>query len=366
MTKYETLAGQLTELISDNLQKGIVKLPTESALCRQYHVSRQTVRAALSLLHEQGIISSRQGSGSYATGISGDQTHNIIPVLISSKQEYIYPGLLTDLNNTLAVQGYHISVLATNNSTDTERECLLQLLHNPPRGLIAEGCKSALPNPNLDLYKKLQEEGTSLLFLHNCYPSLSEIVCVKDDNYYGGRLLAEHLCSLGHTKIAALFKFDDLQGPERYHGASSYLRDQGHMLMDRNVFWFSSRDLDALETRQDTRFLTDFIQNYLTGCTAVICYNDEIAYWLIKELLYAGIRVPQELSVVCFDNSYLSDLSQIRITTLSHKPHELGTCAAECMIRRLKGISVVSQEIPWSLVRKDSDARCPSGSHIRS
>lgn len=360
MTKYEKLATQLSEKIADNLQKGIVKLPTEASLCAQYQVSRQTVRAALAVLHDRGIISSIQGSGSFATGLSCDTSRNTIPILISSKQEYIYPGLLSDINNTLSSHGYYSSVLATTNSTDQEREHLQLLLEEPPRGLIVEGCKSALPNPNLDLYKKLQEQGTFLLFLHNCYPSLSNIVYVKDDNIYGGRLLAEYLYSLGHTHFAGLFKYDDQQGPERFQGVSAYLRDRGHMLMDRHVCWFSSRDLDALETHQDTRFLTDFIHNYLADCTAVICYNDEIAYWLIKELQYAGIRVPEDVSVVCFDNSYLSDLSQIRISTLSHKPHEMGTYAAKCMIHRLRGNSVASQEIPWHFVKKDSDGPCIS------
>lgn len=65
--------------------------------------------------------------------------------------------------------------------------------------------------------------------------------------------------------------------------------------------------------------------------------------------------MPQDLSLVCFDNSYLSDLSKIRITTLTHKPHEIGQSAAECMIQKLRGISVVSQEIPWEIVHKESD-----------
>ena len=52
---------------------------------------------------------------------------------------------------------------------------------------------------------------------------------------------------------------------------------------------------------------------------------------------------------------YLSELSKVRITTLTHKPHEMGNCVAETMMRMLQGIPVVSQEIPWELVRKESD-----------
>lgn len=356
MNKYEQLAEQLTTKINENIKEGVYKLPTEADLSRQYKVSRQTVRSALALLHAKGLISSRQGSGTYATGLSEDAARNVIPILISSHQEYIYPHLLTDIRNRLSEAGYLLQVYETGNDTTRERAHLLTLLENPPRGMIVEGCKSTLPNPNLDLYQKLRDAGCFLLFLHNYYAALADVVCVKDDNYYGGYLLAKHLFALGHTRIAGIFKIDDMQGPERYSGVAACLRELGTMLKDAHVGWFTSLHLETLEARQDTRFLTAFIQEQLQDCTAVICYNDEIAYWLIKELSYAGRQVPQDISVVCFDNSYLSDLSKVRITTLAHAPREMGTAAAECLIQKLKGIPVVSQELPWQLVRKASDA----------
>lgn len=356
MNKYETLSKQLTEQIARNLEQGITALPTEAQLSARYGVSRQTVRAALAVLKQKGLIESRQGSGSFATGLSPAFSENRIPILIASSQEYIYPRLIADIRLILNEKGYQLDVLSTDNHFNIERTHLLSLLEHPPRGLIAEGTKSALPTPNLDLYKRLKAAGTRLLFLHGCCPALGDEICIKDDNYYGGYLLAGHLAGLGHTRIAGLFKLDDAQGPERYLGAACGLRDLGLTFADENVGWFLSADLEALEKKQDTRFLASFGKERLSDCTAVICYNDEIAYWLIKELSYAGIRVPQDLSVVCFDNSYLSDLSKVRITTLAHRPHELGRCVAETMTLLLKGHPAASQEIPWELVRKESDA----------
>lgn len=356
MTKYESLALKLTGQIEKNLQNGIAKLPTEAELCSRYQVSRQTVRTALSLLARQGVITSRQGSGSYATGLSPERQRNTIPLLIMSSQEYIYPHLIADIRSALSGQGYELSVYATGNDTSTEREYLLSFLDIPPRGMIVEGCKSTLPNPNIDLYERLRSLGTFIVFLHSSYKELTDSISIKDDNYYGGRLLAKHLTGLGHTQIATLLKIDDMQGPERYHGISAGLRDSGHILADCHTGWYLSADLDALETRQDTRFITNFIQNQLQGCSAVICHDDEIAYWMMKELSYASIHVPQELSVVCFTNSYLSDLSSVRITSLSHARGELADALAECIAQRLRGLPVVSQEIPWHLMQGESDA----------
>ena len=85
--------------------------------------------------------------------------------------------------------------------------------------------------------------------------------------------------------------------------------------------------------------------------TAVICQNDEIAYWLIRELRYAGMRVPED-----FDNSYMSDLNSVRITTLSHEKQELGTAAASALLKIIQGEPVLSEDLSWKLIQKGSDA----------
>lgn len=352
--KYKILADQLTDMITANLKKGIYKLPTETELCRQYRMSRQTVRQALTLLCSQKLIVKRQGSGSYATGLSADSSLNTIGLMISSDQEYIYPELIADIRSVLSSHGLSLKMFVTENKLVKEREYLEEIVTKPLRGLIAEGCKSALPNPNLDLYEQLHRQEMPVIFLHGGYPALSWAVCIKDDNFYGGYLLGQYLFAQGHTRIAGLFKMDDIQGIERYQGFVASMRDNGHMVSDDRIGWFTSVQQDALEQRQDTQFLLDFLQKQMKSCSALICYNDEIAFWMIKELQYAGLNIPQDIAVVCFDNSYLSELSNVRITTLTHKPHEMGTCVADCMLKMLRGIPVSSQELPWELVGRES------------
>ena len=159
-----------------------------------------------------------------------------------------------------------------------------------------------------------------------------------------------------HTRLAGFFKLDDMQGIERYHGLQHYMRDAGLLIPDERIGWYTSAQLDLLEKKQDARFLSDFIHKQLPGCSALVCQNDEIAYWMINELSYAGLEVPQDITVVCFTDSYLSELSHVRITTLAHRPHEMARCAADCMLRSLQRLPVSSQELPWELVLRESDA----------
>ncbi len=352
--KYKWLADRLRDLVKRYMEKGIEKLPSENEICLRYKVSRQTVRLSLSLLEQDGLITKRQGCGSFITGLLDDASKNVIGVLISSDQEYIYPRVLSDIHHTLSLHGFTDKIYITGNQTHVEREILLELLAKPLRGIIVEGCKSALPNPNLDLYRKLIDKGTTIIFLFSPYYSLSDCLYIKDENYYGSFMLTRHLLENNHTQIGGIFKADDIQGIERYQGFMETMRDFHLPVPDNRIGWFHSSDLFELENKKNTDFIKKYIKDSLKNCTAIICYNDEIAYWLIRELYTLGYKIPTALSITAFDNTYLSNSDQFSFTTLSHKPHEMGNKVALTMIEKLKGFPVISQEIPWTLISKES------------
>ena len=324
--KYIRLANILRETIFQNTGRGIYKLPSENELCEQYHMSRQTVRTALHLLTEEGLIEKRQGSGSFSTGLGAMQ--NTIAVIVNQAEEYTTPAFLANIKSILSAKGYSINVYSTHSRISEERKILEDIKQASIRGMIVEGSKTALPNPNLDLYEHLMAKGISVLFAGGIYPSLTGCICIKEDNYYGGYLLAKHLIQLGHTQIAGVFKIDDLQGLERYSGFATAIRDYG---------------------------LSDLLRRNKGLYSCVVCHNDEIAYWLIRELGYTDIRVPEDISVVSFDNSYMSDLNSTHITTLSHD-RDLGTTAASTLLKMIQGESVFPEELSWNLIEKNSVA----------
>jgi LacI family transcriptional regulator/LacI family repressor for deo operon, udp, cdd, tsx, nupC, and nupG len=70
--------------------------------------------------------------------------------------------------------------------------------------------------------------------------------------------------------------------------------------------------------------------------TAVFCYNDLVAIGLIRALREAGLRVPEDVSVVGFDNVDLCEFASIPLTTMDVPKHEMGRRAAEMLIRRVE------------------------------
>lgn len=352
--KYKWLAEKLKNVMRGNMEKGIDKLPSENTLCTRYHVSRQTVRQSLAILEQEGLIEKRQGSGSYATGLSAITSENQIGILITDTQNYLYPALLADIESTLSVAGYHSEIYETKNQIYIERTQLTSLLENPPRGLIVEPVMSALPNPNLDLYRELQRRGCVMVFLHHSYEALLDVPCVKDANYQGSAQLVQYLLQQGHRKIGGIFLSDMRQGAERYLGFVETMQIHQLTVPDERILWFTSKEQELLREQAKTDFLQDYIHTNMSECTAVICFNDEIAYWLGRELNHEGYHLPQELSIVAFDNSYLSNADWMTFTTLAHRPHETGTTVAKLIIDRLKGLPVGTKELSWTLITRES------------
>lgn len=372
--KYKWLVEQLREIISDSIQKGSNKLPTEQELAVRYRVSRQTVRAALAVLEDEREIRRIKGSGAYITGLSSLEDRNIVGILIPDEQQYEYPALINDIRVALAAEGFSCKVYPTHNHVDQERQILQFLLKSPLRALIVEPVKSALPSPNTELYQRLIQRGTSILFLGCAYPQLSQIPVIYEDNLYGAGLLVQSLVEKGHSSIAGIFQMDDQRGLERYQGFLDAMQNQGLTVPDRNICWYTTQELDDFRQSQDISFLKKFLERITHDCTAFICEDDFIA-WLLWEELSLGqekkIATHASLSsslqstgfkttsadhsfettiaLAAFNTSYLTTSGLLRATTLTHQTHQPGTLAAQMSINKLKGLPVSSQEVPWQL-----------------
>ncbi len=353
--KYQVLADELRIHIQAGKYVNRQALPTEYNIAEEYRVSRQTVRQALSLLSKEGLIEKRRGSGSYIRrpaprdeAVSASRTIAVITTYIS---DYIFPSILREVETVLSRNNCTPSLFATQNQVANERRILTHLLQGPPPdGILVEGTKTALPNPNLDLYRQLLNKEIPLVFMNGNYPNLPGALSVLDDNFNGGRMLVEYLYKKGHHTIAGIFKSDDIQGLQRYEGYTAALRDLSLPLDDHRVFWYNT---DRKEYLLGGGSMDEIVQA-LQGSTAVVCYNDEIANRLISDLIKREFKIPKDMAVVSFDNSRYSDLSPVPITSLSHMENNVGRLASELLVKQLRGEIGASQKAPWVLMEKES------------
>ncbi len=355
--KYLLLAAQLRQRRISLLRKGEHRFPSETELCAETGYSRETVRHAILLLEEEGLLMRVRGSGTYLTE-SGQNSAGRIAVLTCCRDEYLYPQLLRDIEAVFRQRNYRTEQYSTDNSVETEREILQQLLADQPAGILIEGAKSAMPDPNQDLLSALEKQKVPTVWLHASPSGASlagaaEQTCVQDDNIGGARLLAKYLLDKGHRQIAGIFKYDDGQGLERYRGFMDELLQAGCMPPDETLCWYGTKERETLlGGRLD--WLHRFVASELRNCSAVVCYNDEIAYPLIQCLLTAGKRVPEDVAVVSFDNSHYCRLSPVPITSLGHEKHQMGSSAALTLLAKIRGKQVRSVLLPWTLYERES------------
>ncbi len=345
--KYSELADKLRADIQAGIYENGQKLPSENELAARTGYSRQTVRQTMSVLEKEGLTSRVQGSGTYVRSCAPrkNPTH-IIAVVTTYIGEYIFPNILNGIEEELSLGGYTSMISATRNRVDNERKILADLLNKPIDGLIVEGTKTALPNPNIDLYKRFANKGIPVVFINGFYPDIAEPIYVVADDRAGGIMATECLLKKGHTNIAGVFKSDDIQGHRRYAGFAEALREKGLSVTDDRILWYTTENREGL--------IASSIMDTTAGCTAVVCYNDEIALQVMRILDNHKIRVPEDMAVISFDNSTYAKLSPIKITSLSNPKEKTGHLAARKLIDILDGKKCEPSVLPWSLSEKAS------------
>jgi len=331
--KYRVVYNWIVESMSNGSLKLGARLPSENELSQRFQLSRQTIRHAIDLLEQQKLVTRVRGSGTYVGGegrLGRQERYMNIAVISTYVDSYVFPTVLREIESVLSQKGYTTQIAFTGNRTGREQEILSNLIDKDMiDGLIVEPAKSALPNPNLRCYRELMNRHIPVLFFNCTYPELG-LPFVAMDDVSVGRKAVEYLVKAGHRKIGGIFKCDDGQGPLRYKGFMQGMEEAGLRAKDRNVVWIDSEDMVEME------YWSDYLFRRIGDCTAVVCYNDEVAYILSGICEKRGISIPDQLSLVGIDNSELSTLAEVPITSLPYPMEELGRKAAENIVKMIE------------------------------
>lgn len=355
VAKYKEICLWVKKRLDSGELKPGDKVESEYRLCEQFKVSRQTVRHAIAVLEEEGIVKRYRGSGTYIS----DSEHVIpkkektmqIAVMTTFVQEYIFSAIIRELEAQFSNAEYSLQISVTGNSVERERLILKNILNkNMVDGLIAETTKSGLPNPNLDMYRKLMEKGIPVLFINSYYPQLDAPYVSLNDKM-AGKLVTNYLIRCGHRNIAAIFKGDDGQGHQRYAGYLEALMEAGVKINDKWVVWL---DTDMMSDIEES---ARWFHRRLKGCTACVCYNDEVASKLLAVCKQNGVKVPDNLSVISIDNSDIASYCEVPLTSANNPIRHMARIAALQMLDMIDGKEVPrSTELEAEIVARESVA----------
>lgn len=330
--KYYKLYNWGRTLILSGVIKDGGKFPSEHVLEKKFGYSRQTVRNALNQLEKEGLISRVRGSGTYVSYKNDNdiEEKGHIGLILSYFSDYLFPQVYDGIRSVLEAKGFVIDVAVTKNRLNDEAIYLEGLLKANVSGLIIEGTRSSFPNPNIRLYKKIEKRNIPTIFIHNHY-SNQTFDSIEMSDSQASYELTKRLIKNGHKRIGGIFKYDDVQGLERYKGFIECLSDYGVKFDDDYVRWYSTKDMDEKLTAKSLSKMYKRTRD----CTAMIMYNDEIADYYLEFLHSKGISVPRDLSMVSFDDARLAEHGDLKILSAVHPKFELGRLAAKNLIKML-------------------------------
>ncbi len=171
------------------------------------------------------------------------------------------------------------------------------------------------------------------------------------DNYYGSKLAVEHLLSLGHTRIAFINSFSSLvANKERLQGYKDALKKRG-IPIDKSLI---KGGTPSFETGYDT------IMSFETLPTAVFACSDMIAIGAIDAIRNRGKKVPEDVSVVGFDDIDLA--SNFGLTTINQPIFDKGVYAVRMLLGLIENKDYKIPDLPVELVIRNTTSKLNSNS----
>lgn len=297
--------------------------------------TRQTILEAMEALNYQPNIFAR-GLASGQSMTVGVVTQHIHSPLYASLIRGILEGVDHSPYTPLFVDGYW--------QREREERLVDTLLRRHVDGLIVLG--GSLP---AEKFLETARQVPLIVFGHNV-PGL-ENQCLQLDDYGGAYRATEHLIALGHRRIAHV--------TGNLEHADAAARREGYLQALRNsrIEPIPELVVEGEYTEQSGLLAMEMLFGRGRTFSAVFAANDESAYGVRLALYRRGIRVPEDVSLVGFDDIPSSAYTTPPLTTVRQPAAQIGLAAARAILRLMQDEPVELPHIPMELVIRESTSR---------
>ncbi|MCL5409064.1 MAG: substrate-binding domain-containing protein [Candidatus Omnitrophica bacterium] len=333
--KYLVVKNILKESLLNGEYTSGEKFPSQNELAKKFGVVPNTIREAVSVLVNDGLLTRHHGKGTFVTSPTPRLTTKEIVGLIMPTTGHLYESFskriihgLTDHNYFCIVNNHH---WGNRNSIKKIKD----LIDRSPAILIIQGI-SKFPFNFLDNYPG------KVIFLNNfeSEKKLSRARYVLSDYFAGGRTVAEYFISLGHEKI--IFYTHPISPGQRGHlnlikGAKTAFKEKN--LSEENFIIITDENKipNVLETEEKPM--------------AVFCDGDfraKLTYETAKRL---NLRIPEDVSVIGYFNTPWCEIFQPNLTSVSIREEEMADYVIEEIIGKNTNKEIILQP---KLIIRDS------------
>ena len=261
---------------------------------------------------------------------------NTIGVIIPTMTNPFYTQLICGIEKKCEQYGYTPIVCSSRRNPKKEIENLKIICESGAKGILISSI-----NDDLSFLSALARQNFPIVVFDQSIEAL-DVSYVKFDYYAAGKLAVEHLYLKGHRRIAYLspplnrsVRRDALEGYR--HGLEEFLlpfREEYVIIADEE-YEYNQTSYDFEKGAELARRLVRLPELP----TAVFTINDIMAFGVISGLSALGLRVPEDISIVGFDNLEVSAISNPPLTTINQPAFEIGHLSAKILFDQLTGKS---------------------------
>lgn len=266
-----------------------------------------------------------------------------IALLVPDINSLFYPMVMKSIEKYGALKGYSIILCNNNEDIECEKQNMEMLGSRGIDGVLCMSVKDDIRH----LLRFQKEEKVPVVLVNRDFHE--DISCIVVDNEYGGYLMTRYLLEMGHRKIAGMFGDFGLQRyRERYEGCKKALEEYGIENYRRYFIYDVNTIEEAYRCTQEALLRED-------RPTAFFASLDILAIGIYRGINESGLIIPQNVSVVGFDNIFMTEYMMPPLTTYNAPVDLLAQRSVECLIEQIEqGASPRREILKGELVSRRS------------
>ena len=251
---------------------------------------------------------------------------NTVGLIIPDVTNAFFANFAKNIQVTCQEAGYNMFLCNTNNLPEKDIEYVNALLERQVDGILLSLAATSDQSSAAECCDLMKKMGKPLVLIDRMVDD-AEVLSVLVDHEMGGFLATQHLIQLGHTRIGCI------TGPMTVRSSKQRLKGYQRALKESRIEF----DLSLI---QEFRFemLSDFniVKKLLNEkVSAIFAFNDLIAYGILQQAAQHGYSIPDDFSLVGFDDLPLSELMAVPLTTISQPIKAMSETAADTLIQMI-------------------------------
>lgn len=334
----------MTPTLADIAQRAGVSIMTASrALNGRSGVAESTRERVVGIARELGYVANVS-----ARGLVGGRM-NILGMVVPDLATQYTGEVVAGAGQAANDLGFDLLLYTTSSDLGRERERSVLLTNG-----LADGILAVLPQNPENILGALSKSGMPVVIVDH-RGSSTNLPAIGVENYNGARLAVEHLVQLGHRRIGFL------AGAAGVECSSERLRGYREGLINAGLA-FEDALVRPGEFRQPNGFrATTELLALERPPTAIFAANDLSAFGAIEAIKERGLRVPDDVSVIGFDDIPMASQIYPALTTVRQPLNQMGASAVNLLVSMISGLNPVSKRVslPTELIVRASTGPVP-------